>query len=60
MAGNYEIKKVSINDEYAFLRVPEIEAEGATINVMSRAASKKLPSTFLKDVYLPNVIIVLV
>ena len=55
MAGNYEIKKVSINDEYAFLRVPEIEAEGATINVMSRAASKKLPSTFLKDVYLPNV-----
>lgn len=55
MAGNYEIKKVSTNDEYAFLRVPEIEAEGTTIDVMSRAASKKLPSTFLKDAYLPNI-----
>ena len=55
MAGNYEIKKVSFNDQFAFLRVPEIEAEGTTIDVISRAVSIKLSTKFVKEVYLPKV-----
>ena len=37
------------------LRVPEIEAEGSSINILSRAASKKLPQSFLDNTYVRDV-----
>ena len=55
MAGNYEISKVNLNEEYALLRVPEIQVEGSKVVNLSRAVSKKLPNSFITNVYLNNV-----
>ncbi len=55
MAGNYEINKVNLVEEYGLLRVPEIKVEGSTIVNLSRAVSKKLPNSFITNVYLNSV-----
>lgn len=55
MAGSYEITKVNLNEEFALLRVPEIQVEGTKITNLSRAVSKKLPNSFITDVYLKDV-----
>jgi hypothetical protein len=55
MAGNYEISKVNLNEEYALLRVPEIQVEGSKVVNLSRAVSKKLPHSFITNVYLNSV-----
>ena len=55
MAGNYEIKKVYLSEEFALLRVPEIEVEGSTIENLSRAVNKNIPQSFLENVYLKSV-----
>ena len=55
MAGNYEISKVNLVEEYGLLRVPEIKVEGSTIVNLSRAVSKKLPNSFITNVYLNSV-----
>lgn len=55
MAGNYEISKVNLNEEYALLRVPEIQVEGSKVLNLSRAVSKKLPNSFITNVYLNSV-----
>ncbi len=47
MAGNYEIKKVHQSEDFAMLRVPEIEVEGSSIDTISRAVSKKIPQSFI-------------
>jgi len=55
MAGNYEIKKVHLSEDFAMLRVPEIEVEGSSIDTLSRAVSKKLPQSFLDNTYVRDV-----
>jgi len=55
MAGNYEIKKVHLSEDFAMLRVPEIEVEGSSIDTLSRAVSKKLPQSFLDKTYVRDV-----
>lgn len=55
MAGNYEISKVNLNEEYALLRVPEIQVEGSKVLNLSRAVSKKLPNSFITNVYLNSI-----
>ena len=55
MAGNYEIKKVHLSEEFALLRVPEIEVEGSVIENLSRAVNKSIPQSFLENVYLKSV-----
>ena len=55
MAGNYEISKVNFNEEYALLRVPEIQVEGSKVLNLSRAVSKKLPNSFITNVYLNSI-----
>lgn len=51
MAGSYDIKKVHTTEDFALLRVPEIEIEGTTIDSLSRAVNKKLPQSFLRNSY---------
>ncbi|MGE9811290.1 hypothetical protein ACLIKE_08120, partial [Ferroplasma acidiphilum] len=48
MAGNYEIKKVHQSEDFAMLRVPEIEVEGSSIDTISRAVNKKIPQAFIR------------
>jgi hypothetical protein len=55
MAGKYKIKKITSSEDYARLRVPEIEIEGSTINSLSRAISKKLPQKFLNNIYFKDI-----
>lgn len=55
MAGNYEVKKVYTSEDFALLRVPEIEAEGTFIDTLARAVSKKLPQRFLESAYARSV-----
>jgi len=55
MAGNYEIKKVHLSEDFAMLRVPEIDVEGSSINILSRSVSKKLPQSFLDNTYVREV-----
>ena len=55
MAGKYKIKTITLSEDFARLRVPEIEVEGSTINSLSRAVSKKLPQKFLNEVYYSDI-----
>ena len=55
MAGKYRIKNITVSEDYARLRVPEIEIEGSSINSLSRAISKKLPQKFLNKIYFSEI-----
>ena len=55
MAGKYRIGKVDENDEYAFLRVVELETEKSKISTLARAVDKKATGRFIRDIYLPSV-----
>ena len=55
MAGKYRIGKVDENDEYAFLRVVELETEKSKISTLTRAVDKKATGRFIRDIYLPSV-----
>lgn len=55
MAGKYEIKNITLSEDFARLRVPEIQVEGSTINTLSRAVSKKLPQKFLNSIYFSDI-----
>lgn len=55
MAGNYEIKKVYTSDDFAMLRVPVIQIENSSIDMLIRSVSKKEMYSMIDKLYMIDI-----